>query len=239
LADLWEQNRGVYGFAEWRLREHEYATISYRGEVLLAAALTDWSWHADPNTGARKKALIGDLLEPGDPVRDVLVEQVVPSVRNPIGYFDDDEWGVTDALAGRGTGGSRRGGQGWQSDPEKRSKVENAAQDRLMKQYVDDGYEVEDVRHDGPYDAVARRGEEVVYLEAKGTETDGGSVLVTSGEVKHAREHPGQCVMGLLSDIRFDEEGEVDPGSGTFRTLPFEPADEALASTAYRWRLPG
>lgn len=43
---------------------------------------------------------------------------------------------------------------------------------------------------------------------------------------------------GVPSDIRFDAGGNLDPNSGTFRMLLFEPAANALAPTGYRWRLP-
>jgi len=53
-------------------------------------------------------------------------------------------------------------------DPERRTKVENAAQDRLMDHYRKDGWTVKDTRHGNPYDAIAEKDGEVVYLELKG-----------------------------------------------------------------------
>lgn len=256
-AELWAQNRGVYGLGTTRLEEERYASLSYRGEVLLVAEITGWEPFTDPGSGVVKKALVGDVLDESHPVSRAFRAQTVPAVRNPVGYFDDEDWGAgrtgvagTDASAGASaavgsegaTDAPRRahsGGQGWQSDPERRKQVEDAAQDRLMAHFVEQGYEVEDTRFGNSYDAVARRADEVVYLEAKGTETVGAAVLVSAGEVEHARSHPGQCVMGVLSDIRFDADGVLDPGSAEFRMLPFEPAAEALTPTGYRWSLPG
>lgn len=244
-ADLWNQNRGVYGFAIDKIEAERFASISYRGDVLVVADLSDWEWFVDPTSGVWRKALIGDVLGPGDAAYDVLITQTVPSARNPIGYFDDEGWGVAEVTARRprrapgGNGPSRPSGQGWQSDPVRRKQVEDAAQDRLMAHYVSEGWEVEDTRFGHSYDAVARRGEETVYLEAKGTETRGAEVLVSAGEVNHARAHLGQCVMGVLSDIRFDAEGNLDADSGTFRMMAFEPAYGSLTPTGYRWSLPG
>ena len=47
-----------------------------------------------------------------------------------------------------------------------------------------------------PFYAIATKGNRRLYLEAKGTETDGISVEVTAGEVRFACEHPGECVLG-------------------------------------------
>lgn len=245
--ELWAQNRGVYPLAVGGIDGQRFASLSYRGTVLLVAEITGWEPFTDPKTGAFKKALIGDLIDSRDRRAVAALSQVVPGGRNPVGYFDDSDWGLdadadADDAPGHGHGPGRGSSQGWQSDPERRKQVEDAAQDRLMAHYVADGWTVEDTRFSQSYDAVARRGDgdaaELVYLEAKGTETAGAAVLVTVGEVEHARAHLGRCVMGVLSDVRFDADGALDPDAGTFRMLPFEPADDALAATGYRWALP-
>ena len=69
------------------------------------------------------------------------------------------------------------------------------------------GWDVEDTHLNAPYDAIARKGSQIQYLEAKGTMSEGDSVLVTSGEVDWARDHPDQCVMGIVSGIRFGAAG--------------------------------
>lgn len=69
--------------------------------------------------------------------------------------------------------------QGWQPDPERRKKVEDAAQDRLTRHFREQGWTVKDTRHGNPYDAGATRHGDVLYLEAKGTETSGSAVIVT------------------------------------------------------------
>lgn len=241
--ELWAQNRGVYGFNTTKIEAERFATMSYRGQILLVAAITSWEYFTDPASGVLKKALIGDVLSADDRVHEILTAHTVPSARNPVGYFEDQQWGLSDTdgeypgLLEAGDGAVSHG-QGWQSDPVQRKHVEDAAQDRLMAHYVDRRWQVEDTRFGSSYDAVARRGDEVVYLEAKGTQTDGASVLVSSGEVNHARAHPGQCVMGVLSQINCDASGAIDPTSGVFKIMPFEPDADALLATAYRWALP-
>lgn len=239
---LWAQNRGRYSFGQERIEAERFATLSYRGEVMVVAALREpiWEPFEDFERGIVKKALIGDVLGPGDLAWEALRGRAVAPGRAAFVYLPDEEWGVstlepapaTDAPA------QRSPAQGWQSDPVRRKQVEDAAQDRLMAHYRAEGWTVRDTRFTRPFDAVAERGDETLYLEAKGTQTVGTAVLVTIGEVAHARRHPGQCVMGVLSDIRFDAAGQVDSESGTFRLLPFEPADDALEATGFQWRLP-
>lgn len=240
---LWAQNRGRYAFGQERIEAERFATLSYRGEIMVVAALRDpiWEPFEDYERGITKKALIGDVLGPGDPVWEALRGRTVAPGRSAFVYLPDEEWGVAglEAAPVTETPGERSVAQGWQSDPVRRKQVEDAAQDRLMAHYRAEGWAVRDTRFTRPFDAVAERGGEVVYLEAKGTQTAGAAVLVTIGEVEHARRHPGQCVMGVLSDIRIGADGQVDPESGTFRLLPFEPEDDALEVTGYRWRMPG
>jgi hypothetical protein len=47
-------------------------------------------------------------------------------------------------------------GQGRVLDPVRRKALEDAAQHRLETYYRDRGWDVEDVRFEGPYDAIAR-----------------------------------------------------------------------------------
>lgn len=127
-------------------------------------------------------------------------------------------------------------GQGRILDPITRKKIEDAAQDRLMKHYDDRKWEVEDTRYGNPYDAVARKGNQQIYLEAKGTTTPGHSVTITRGEVEHARSHPGACVIGIWSGMTFLDDGEIDPGKGNFKIIDFNPDGGSLEIIDYRWR---
>lgn len=126
--------------------------------------------------------------------------------------------------------------QGWQMNAERRRKVEDAAQDRLMAHFRDRGWTVQDVRFGKPYDAVATKENRTLWLEAKGTETNGAAVIVSRREVQWARDHAGDCVLGVLSDVIFGLDGEVDRNSGTFRVFMWNPDSEhfRLAITTSR-----
>lgn len=123
-------------------------------------------------------------------------------------------------------------------DAEIRRAIENAAQDRLMLHYRDRGWTVTDTRQNRPYDAEAVKDAERIYLEAKGTQSRGDSVIVTRNEVDHARQYPGLCMMGVWSGMRITD-GVVDPEEGTFRILPFNPDNRQLLPRDFDWTLPG
>lgn len=53
--------------------------------------------------------------------------------------------------------------------------------------------------------------------------------------MRWAREHPGECIIGVLSDLRFTDHGEVDPSSGTFRLYEWFPDDDELEARGYDW----
>jgi hypothetical protein len=126
--------------------------------------------------------------------------------------------------------------QVWQSDPVKRKAVEDHGQGLLERHYRRQGWTVRDTRVGNPYDAIATKRRDTRYLEAKGTETDGLTVRVTSGEVDFARAHPGECVLGVVSDIRFLADGNLDKKSGKLLIHEWEPDAGLLTPRAYDWR---
>lgn len=102
-----------------------------------------------------------------------------------------------------------------------------------MEHHRKQKWAVQDLRVGHPYDAIATKNGKTLWLEAKGTETAGSTVIVTRGEVEWAREHPGECVLGVLSDIVFLPSGEVDPTSGTLRLFTWNPDHGTLTARNY------
>jgi len=84
---------------------------------------------------------------------------------------------------------------------------------------------------------VSGQGTEEIYLEAKGTQSAGRSVILTRKEVEHARRHPGQCRIGVWSGMRLID-GVVDSEAGTFRVIDLEPDDRDLRPCDYDWTVP-
>lgn len=74
------------------------------------------------------------------------------------------------------------------------------------------------------------------HYRARGTQTLCAAVLVPQREVEHALAHAGSTMMGIWSGIKFDDKDEVDPNSGYFRIIPFDPASGELMPVTLKWR---
>lgn len=229
--ELWNNNRGRYGFGP-RVEEEQYASLSYQGTIRVVAAIAGRVSMPKPSSTQAKWALLGEVLVEGDPVRDALVGQPVAPARG-FTYIEDPVVLESSSLTALDASG-----QGWMQDSEKRKLVEDAAQDRLTRHYQEMGWTVDDTRFGNPFDACATRGDELLYLEAKGTTTAGGSVIVTRNEVAWARGHPGECVIGILSDMEFDDDGNLDASDGAFRVFKWEPEEYELNPISFDWRPP-
>ena len=237
---LWEHNRGDYALAEGNIARERWAALNHQGKVVLVAELHGLKYELLQTKPRNKKALVGKVLSAGHPIYEALIEtRVEYTSRNSISYSRDPETAADLEIdLWRQRREPELSGQGLQMEAEIRRMIEDAAQERLMIHYRDLGWSVTDTRLNRPYDAVAVRGTEQIYLEAKGTQTAGQSVIVTRNEVEHARKNPGQCFIGIWSGMRLTEGG-VDPAAGTFVVLPFSPADQDLSPRDYDWTLPG
>ena len=209
-SDAWDDSGG----------QSNYVNISFERVVPVEDALsTETLKEQLPEKNWDRLQMSGTLLEP----------ELVPRLAQL--------W--SDHLAGIGQQDSApTNGQGILADALRRKRIEDAAQDRLMDHYRHHGFTVTDTRYGNPFDAIAQRGDQLVYLEAKGTQTDGSTVRVTRDEVAHARANDGHCKMGIWAGIRFGSDGEVDPASGSFRVIPFQPDDADLYPVAYDWCIP-
>lgn len=238
--ELWNQNRGDYFLDAGRIAAERWAALNYQGQVVLVAELDDPKHEVLTNVPGRpKKALLGHVLRRGNAIHDALIgTRVTYDSRNSIQYgLDPSIGGIGDEDPGEAWDRPDAGGQGLQMDAATRQAIENAAQDRLMRYYRERGWTVTDTRLNCPYDAVAVRGTEEIYLEAKGTQSAGHSVILTRNEVDHARRHPGQCRIGVWSGMRL-MEGVVDSEAGTFRVIDLKPDDRDLRPRDYDWTIP-
>lgn len=132
----------------------------------------------------------------------------------------------------------RGGGQGRRLDQLLKDELEDEGQLRLVGHFEDGDWTVTDTHIGNPYDAIATKEGRTLYLEAKGTTTTGLTVMVSRREVEHAREHPGDCVLGVVWGIEV-QDGHIVPGSGRLRIIdPWLPADQDLKVRGYDYRLP-
>lgn len=102
------------------------------------------------------------------------------------------------------------------------------------------GYKVTDMSASCPYDYAAEKGTDVIYIEVKGTSTAGERVILTYGEVEHARAHRGQMVLFILRNVQVTGTPENPVASGGTRTVvePWEVDVGALTPISYMHRVP-
>ena len=170
------------------------------------------------------------------------------------GVLNDDENARVerdiDALAGKTR---QHGGQGFQLDQQVKVAIENYAMNLAWKFYDSDGWKIEDVHGNRPYDYVVRKGNQEKRVEVKGTTTDGSGVILTPNEVENARTWKDLClfiVRGIVitrlpnggveasggSLAIFDpwriDDGKLEPLGYKYQVPPREPSDEVLDSLA-------
>lgn len=134
-------------------------------------------------------------------------------------------------------------GAGRQQDPEKRKAIELHAEDEAVRHYENLGWTVK--RLGAPYDLNCTRGNEYLRVEVKGTTGAAGEVELTVNEVASAREHPSELfvVSNITTRPSKDEEDDggldfVATGGRAHVLHSWEPLEDDLSATRYRYRLP-
>lgn len=165
--------------------------------------------------------------------------EIAPSV----GLADDVAPEVVDALveADRSAGKARRG-QGLRLTSTERVAVERRAVAVAMEYLSGEGYDVTDVGATESYDLDARRGEQRLFVEVKGTTTvwaSGSEIIVTKNEVDlHLREYPNNMLL-IVSRIVLDRS--VTPPSASGGELqvihPWQIDSADLTPVTYRYRV--
>ncbi|MCR3747863.1 MrcB family domain-containing protein [Lentzea californiensis] len=141
--------------------------------------------------------------------------------------------------AGRSAGKARRG-QGLRFDAGERIAIERRAVDLAMQHLVAQGYSVKDVGATRSYDLDARRGEEHLYVEVKGTTTkwtDTSEIMLTRNEVElHLREYP-RTMLVIVSRIVLDHSVTPPAASGgELRVVhPWKIVEPNLTPVSYRY----
>jgi Protein NO VEIN, C-terminal len=137
--------------------------------------------------------------------------------------------------------GRRPTGQGRRRDPRERRAIELHGMALATERLVADGWSVEDVSLYRSFDLLCTKDGQELHVEVKGTTGDGSSVLLTPGEVVHARvEHPNVALV-VVSEILLTtnpETGEpVTDGGSLEVVLPWEiDAQGELRATGFDYR---
>jgi hypothetical protein len=100
--ETFTQNRGVWVLGP-RAERERYATFSSEGEIRVVAAIERLETVPAKNPRLRsKQAVVGRVLDAGDPVHDALIGRPVDEHRNPVTYFDDPMEGARTCACGCG-----------------------------------------------------------------------------------------------------------------------------------------
>lgn len=147
-------------------------------------------------------------------------------------------------VTGRPTEAPRRPristGQGFGLSKAEQDAVEARAMRVALDHYATLGWTVRDVGNTESYDIDAKRGDEHLIVEVKGTTSLGRTVVLTANEVEiHRRQHPNTALF-VVHSITLDRCGEKPIASGgtVVEHLPWRPEDEDLAPMAYRYKVP-
>jgi hypothetical protein len=123
-------------------------------------------------------------------------------------------------------------GQGYLQDSKKKKLIEEHAI-KAAEAYLTEELHYKVDRHAGgqKYDLTCSRDEETIFVEVKGTVSDGSSVLLTAGEVTYARNHVGQMGLFVLHSVEIN--GDVVFGGKAMIRLPWKIDDDRLSPTHY------
>jgi hypothetical protein len=126
---------------------------------------------------------------------------------------------------------------GYERDSKTRKAIEDRAIVVAKETYESQGYTIEEVGK--PYDLRCLRNSEEVRVEVKGTRSNGESVIVTVGEVEHARKASCRVDFVLVTGITVIAEPKggviADGGDIACHIKDWKPAEGDLTPTEYRY----
>ncbi len=159
-----------------------------------------------------------------------------PSASSKSSASDDfDE--VTDDTVAEALEKSHANSQGFQLDSKLRKDLENYAMEAAKRHFLSDGYEVEDHSKNRPYDLCCKRKKELLYVEVKGTQTNGEEVILTFGEVEFARRNKEQMAVFVVHSIKVSDKKKLT--NGTERLIvPWDVDQGSLKPMSYKYKLP-
>jgi hypothetical protein len=142
---------------------------------------------------------------------------------------------VDDALARISLGT----GQRFQSDSVLRRLIERHAMEAATRHFANEGWTVEDVSNAQPFDLRCRKSGNELRVEVKGTATQGDSILLTAGEVRHAQEHAGNVALFVLHSVDVTEaDGRIEVRGGEIRILkPWNLEADRLSPISYEYEV--
>lgn len=128
--------------------------------------------------------------------------------------------------------------QGFMLDSKLRKALEDYAMAAARRHFESEGYVVEDHSKNHPYDLLCRGGNELLYVEVKGTQTSGEGVFLTSGEVEFARRNKNQMALFVLHSIKVSDDKKILTNGKKNVVLPWDVTLGTLKPLSYKYEPP-
>lgn len=126
--------------------------------------------------------------------------------------------------------------QGYQSDPIIRRIIERHAMEEAQRELRRRGYRsFEDTSATKPYDLTCQRQGQTFYVEVKGTQTTGGSIILTRNEVEHVRNGAGSCILVVVHSVELDGKTVSKAGTPSI-TENWDLEKGELTETQFLWK---
>lgn len=125
--------------------------------------------------------------------------------------------------------------QGYLSDSRLRQVIEDYAVTKAINVFQTRGYRL--VRKVGkPFDLLFSKNETEMFVEVKGTQTDGRRIFLTPNEVACSRiRHPNYCLFVLHSIRISDPRNPVPHGGDVMVKMAFRPSEQRLRAITYSY----
>jgi len=136
--------------------------------------------------------------------------------------------------------GKDSSGQGFGLSIEERKAVELLAMETAREHYKKMGWRVVDLSESNPFDLLATKETQKRYIMVKGSTGRGEAVILTHGEVAHAKAHPADSALLVVSGIILRRENDtciVSGGEIRIHQHPWVINDTNLTATQYRYEL--
>jgi hypothetical protein len=123
---------------------------------------------------------------------------------------------------------------------QERDAIEERALEVAKSHYRHAGWHLAGEYRTGPFDLRFTKGRRQLFVEVKGTQSDGFVVPLTAGEVEHARRHQGEsCLFVVAGIVLSKRRGKTAGKGGTHREVTlWSPQDADLTAVSYTYRVP-
>ncbi len=169
---------------------------------------------------------------------DKIVEQLTSSNGDPTSRTKGRPEEIVDEPVVVALETSQAKSQGFMLDSELRKKLEDYSMATATEHFESLGFAVQDRSKNHPYDLKCVREDETLYVEVKGTQTDGSGVILTTGEVEFARQHSEHMALFVLHSIQVSKDRK-DLSNGDVAIIhPWVIEQAALNPLSYKYTVP-